>query len=124
MADDTDTIIGMLDVLRSEFGHDLASAEFTNLKNEYLRAKKNAKSAADWERYQTAFAAALPEFTKGIIAANAAFKSGDVLDQAAAIMDICATTANFIGALSVAGGPPGGCNSSNFFCSVHDPQCF
>jgi hypothetical protein len=108
MADDTDTIIGMLDVLRGQLRrNDLAADKFNKLKAEYLRAKKNAKSAADWERYQTAFAGALPEFTKGVISADAAFKSGDVFGGAAAIMDICATAANFIGALSAAGGPPG-----------------
>ena len=109
MADDTDVIINMLDTLRRDFGRGSDSPDdpFNKLKKEYLTAKKNATSAADWERYQTAFAAALPEFTKGVIAADAAFKSGDVFGGAAAIMDICATAANFIGALSAAGGPPG-----------------
>jgi hypothetical protein len=109
MADDTDVIINMLDTLRRDFGRGSDSPDdpFNKLKTEYLTAKKNATSAADWERYQTAFATALPEFTKGVIAADAAFKSGDVFGGAAAIMDICATAANFIGALSAAGGPPG-----------------
>ena len=109
MADDTDTVIEMLDVLRRDLGRssDSSDAAFNKLKAEYLTAKKNAKNAADWERYQSAFAAALPEFTKGVIAADAAFKSGDKFGGVAAILDICATAANFIGALSAAGGPPG-----------------
>ena len=80
---------------------------FNNLKKEYQDAERTAKSAKDWERYQTAFAKALPEFTKGIINADAAFKGGDVFGGTAAIMDICATASNFIGGLSAAGGPPG-----------------
>jgi hypothetical protein len=108
MADDTDTIMKMLEILRAEAGTaGVAGDPFDNLKTEYETAKRNAKSAEDWERYQTAFAKALPEFTSGIISADAAFKSGDAFGGAAAIMDICATTANFIGGLSAAGGPPG-----------------
>jgi hypothetical protein len=109
MSDDTDTVIELLEQLRTELGHGSASPNdpFVRLKAEYEKAKKSAKSAADWERYQAAFASALPEFTKGVMAADSAFKSGDVFGGAAAIMDICATASNFIGALSAAGGPPG-----------------
>src|SRR5258708_35981358 len=100
MSDDTDTVIELLEQLRTELGHGSASPNdpFVRLKAEYEKAKKSAKSAADWERYQTAFASALPEFTKGVMAADSAFKSGDVFGGAAAIMDICATASNFIGA--------------------------
>lgn len=115
MANDTDTIMQMLEVLHEatreapgwEEGPAFRADPFNVLKEQYKEAERTAKSAKDWERYQTAFAKALPDFTKGIINANAAFKSGDAFGGAAAIMDICATTATFIGGLSAAGGPPG-----------------
>jgi hypothetical protein len=45
--------------------------------------------------------------TKGALAAIAAFNKGDVINGTAAVMDICASLAPFIGGLSAAGGPPG-----------------
>lgn len=49
----------------------------------------------------------LPNFTKGVLSATSAFKSGDYINGSAAIMDMCASAAQMIGSLSAAAGPYG-----------------
>jgi hypothetical protein len=52
-------------------------------------------------------AKALPGITKGTLQAISAFQKNDPISGSAAVMDICASLAPMLGALSAAGGPPG-----------------
>lgn len=63
--------------------------------------KKYAKDVTD------AINKNLPNFTKAVLSAASAFKSGDYISGSAALMDICASGAQMIGSLSAAAGPYG-----------------
>src|SRR5262245_30344941 len=85
-----------------------------NLKARYLEDKKNAEGKAEdskerkaFEQLQEDLSKALPNLTKGTLAAISAFQKNDPFTGTAAIMDMCATLAPLLASLSAAGGPPG-----------------
>ncbi|MDB4990243.1 MAG: hypothetical protein JWN04_5421, partial [Myxococcaceae bacterium] len=79
---------------------------------ELAATARDAKETTEKERQYyvdvcESIAKGLPNLSKGVLSAVSAFKGGDDIGGAAAIMDICATLAPILGSLSAAGGPPG-----------------
>lgn len=86
----------------------------SKLRTQYQVAREKAllkaedvKERKDFEKQQENLAKALPNITKGTLAAITAFQKNDPFTGSAAIMDICASLAPLLGGLSAAGGPPG-----------------
>src|SRR5262249_23822500 len=97
-----DTIIQLLEAMHQEArkggGWDpvvVDPSPFDNLKHQYQEAARQAASAEEWARYQTAFAESLPQLTQSIINARDAFRNGDTFGGTAAIMDMCGTMSTF-----------------------------
>jgi hypothetical protein len=84
--------------LRSEYEKELQIVEGLS---------KDDKRRKEFEKHTENLAKALPNITKGTLAAITAFQKGDAITGSAAVMDICASLAPMLGALSAAGGPPG-----------------
>jgi hypothetical protein len=70
-------------------------------KNASAADQKYAKDVTD------AISKNLPNFTKAVLSAASAFKSGDYINGSAAIMDICASGVQMLGSLSAGAGPYG-----------------
>jgi len=84
--------------LRTQFEKDVKKlADKETAQAERKKIEKNIENLAQ----------ALPELAKGTLSAITAFKSGDAISGAAAIMDICASLTPLLAGLSAAGGPPG-----------------
>lgn len=69
--------------------------------------EKPAEPGVDMAKAVDTLAKNLPNVSKGIISATAAFKSGDNVTGAAEIMNICSALAPIIGGFTAAGGPAG-----------------
>lgn len=94
--------------------HDILSQTAQNLITKYENEREEAEKLApdnkrrkEFEKIEENLAKALPGITKGTLAAITAFQNGDSITGSAAVMDICASLAPMLGALSAAGGPPG-----------------
>src|SRR5215469_10537184 len=83
------------------------------LMDQYVKERQEAKQLAaddkrrkEFEKNTENLAKALPNITKGTLAAIAAFQKGDAITGSAAVMDIFASLAPMLGTISAAGGPP------------------
>lgn len=68
---------------------------------------KDSRERKEFEKQEENLAKALPNITKGTLAAINAFQRNDPISGSAALMDICASITPLIAGLSAAGGPPG-----------------
>lgn len=76
-------------------------------RDEASKLAKDDKRRKEIEKNVENLAKALPNITKGTLAAITAFQKNDPISGSAAIMDICSSVAPIIGGLAAAGGPPG-----------------
>jgi hypothetical protein len=90
------------------------SRRAAKLVKEYAAAREEVAGLAaddarrkEFDKRTENLAKALPGITKGTLAAISAFQKNDPINGSAAVMDICASLAPMLGALSAAGGPPG-----------------
>ncbi len=81
--------------------------QYEKERQEADRLAPDDKRRKEFEKLEENLAKALPNITKGTLAAITAYQNGDAITGSAAVMDICASLAPMLGALSVAGGPPG-----------------
>jgi hypothetical protein len=77
--------------------------------SEINQKDKDDKERKEFEKQEENLARALPNITKGTLAAINAFqrKPPDAISGSAALIDICASITPMIAGLSAAGGPPG-----------------
>ena len=102
----------LLDNLHSSLNQDPAAqaalqTKIAQIRSDYQTAAASAKSSKQYRDVCDALAKSLPSLVKGSLAASEAFKKGDYLAGAAAIMDICASVLPALASLSSALGPAG-----------------
>lgn len=102
----------LLDNLHSSLNQDPAAqaalqTKISQIRSDYQTAAASAKSSKQYKDVCDALAKSLPSLVKGTLAASEAFKKGDYLSGAAAIMDICASVLPALASLSSALGPAG-----------------